>query len=186
MLQGTKESVRVNQAAQRYGHDIVTLLQRHAESTEDYWARCKRAAVLFDWMKGGKVETIESQYSTTPYRGRIELGDIRRFADTTRFVLRSAGEILALVLPEIDVSEQLDLVLDQLEVGISGPALQLLRLPVALSRGQYLDLYAAGIATVGAFWNAGKDQLRSILPESTIEALEHRRPADYRVDQPST
>jgi replicative superfamily II helicase len=184
MLPGPREGGRVGDAAQRYGHDIVLILQRYASAANEYWARCKRAAILFDWVHGSNVERIEAQFSTTPFRGRIEHGDIRRFADATRFVLRSAGEILSLLLPDTDISEEFDTVLDQLEVGIPTEALGLLKLPVPLTRGQYLDLYHSGLSTVDAVWAAVPDRLSQILPQPVVSALELQRPVSQSPKKP--
>jgi len=179
LSRGTQDGTRIGQATQRFGTSVVQILQRFAPDVRDYWARCKRAAVLFDWMRGVRVEIIESNFSTTPYFGRIEMGDIRRFADTTRFLLRSATEILGLVAPEANVSEHIDSVLNQLEVGIPVEALGLLALPPILTRGQLLDLYTAGISTPSAFWNSSSEALTNILSPRVVAECERRRPIEY-------
>src|SRR5262249_42666694 len=92
---GTKEAIRVNQATHRFGNEVVRSLQRYAEDPLEFYGRCKRAAILYDWISGRRLDEIEADYSTNPYRGKIEYGDIRRFADTTRFHLQSAANILA-------------------------------------------------------------------------------------------
>ncbi len=52
---GAKESVRVGQASQRFGKDIVAVLQRYAQDHFEFYARCKRAAVLYDWVSGRRT-----------------------------------------------------------------------------------------------------------------------------------
>ena len=176
MLQGQRESARVAQANQRFGHQVVSSLQRYANDTAEYWARCKRAAILFDWIDGRRVEQIETEFSTTPFRGKIEHGDIRRFADSARFVMRSAGEIFALLLPDTNLIEQLDTVLNRLETGLPEQALGLLHLPVSLTRGQYLDLYNAGLSTAAIVWAADEQRLAALLPAEALDSLEKKRP----------
>ena len=101
-----------------------------------YYARCKRAYILFDWIKGVSIEEIERRYaSANPYRGNISYGDIRWFADLTRFHLRSAYQIASLIFPGKLIDEQaVDTLLKQLEVGIPADSLDLLELPFSLSR----------------------------------------------------
>jgi helicase len=176
MMPGNKEAARVNQAFQRYDPSLVPKLQKFAEKTEEYWARCKRVSVLFDWVNGVKMETIESQFSTSPFRGTIEHGDVRRFADTTRFVLRSAGELLSLVVSDVDIAESLDVLLNQLEVGLPEQALDLLDLPMPLNRGQYLDLYERGINNPTEFWKADPALLGYVFSKRELADIEKKRP----------
>jgi helicase len=176
MLSGNREAVRVTEAIGRYGQPAISILQRYAESAQDYWARCKRASVLYDWISGIKIELIESRFSTTPYRSRIELGDIQRFTESTRFILRSAAEIVLLILPSAELPAKLDEILTQLETGIPAEALGLLDLGVPLARGQYLDLYSANIRTQEAVWEASPERLKALLPSQTVERIERLRP----------
>jgi replicative superfamily II helicase len=176
LLQGTKEAVRVDQAMQRYGREIVLSLQRHAGDQLEFYGRCKRAAVLYDWISGRKLEDIENDYSTTPYRGRIEYGDIRRFADTTRFHLQSAANILAVLLLGKNPQVEIGTVLKQLEIGIPANAIELLRLPLTLNRGEYLGLVANGIANLPQLSVASKESLERILGKARAGQLEQFRP----------
>ena len=99
MKKGQSESARAGDVARRYGHSMAQTLQRYCRDQVSYWARCKRAALLFDWIEGTPVETLESRYSTTPFAGAIGYGNIVRIADATRFHLRSAHQILATLFP---------------------------------------------------------------------------------------
>jgi helicase len=73
---GQKEKACAGEAARRYGDPIVRRLQRRVEGDPFvYLARCKRAAVLFDWMNGVPVERIETTYTVTPYQA-LRRGDI--------------------------------------------------------------------------------------------------------------
>ena len=177
MLAGNKEAIRVGEAIQRYGHATIDALQRYAQTMADYWARCKRAAVLFDWMSGVTIDTIESTFSTTPYRGRIELGDIQRFSDSTRFILRSASEIVLLIFPDPVLAKGLDEMLTQLEVGIPIEMIGFLDINLPLTRGQYIGLYGANIRSVQALWDTAPETLRKVLPVAMIQKLEKLRPA---------
>lgn len=176
LLQGTKEAVRVDQAIHRFGREIVESLQRYAGDQLEFYGRCKRAAVLYDWISGRRLDEIENDYSTTPYRGRIEYGDIRRFADTTRFHLQSAANILAVLLLGKNPQAEIDAVLKQLEIGIPARAIELLRLPLTLTRGEYLALAARGMSNTAQLWAAGKDSLIAILGKDRGQQLERFRP----------
>ena len=66
---------------------------------------------------------------------------MRRFADITRFHLRSASDILSILLLGLHPQEEIDALLKQLEVGIPAELLGLLALPLA---GKTATSYAAG------------------------------------------
>ena len=132
MKKGRKEAQWAAETARRYGQDVVRALQQYAEDEFDYFGRCKRAALLLDWIAGTPVETLEQRYSTNPYQGKIGHGDIRRFADLTRMNLRSAHQIAAIMFVGSEPSEEeIEHLLRQLEVGIPSDGLALLELPVA-------------------------------------------------------
>lgn len=63
---GTKESAWQRDVTLHYGRAIAEILQRGAKDTYDYYARCKRAAILQAWIAGEPMETIEEKYSITP------------------------------------------------------------------------------------------------------------------------
>jgi hypothetical protein len=50
MKRGRSESVRAGDVAQRYGHAMAQGLQRYCRDEFEFWARCKRASILFDWV----------------------------------------------------------------------------------------------------------------------------------------
>ncbi len=142
MKRGQSESVRSRQAAAYYGNDIARLLQRFAKDDLDWYARCKRAAILWDWIEGTPIDVIEQRYTANPFQGRIGHGEIRKFADNTRFNLRSAHQIANVMFVDGAPNETaIEALLKQLEVGIPERALKLLELPVSLTRGEYLALY---------------------------------------------
>ena len=71
MKRGQSESARSGDVAQRYGHPMTQTLQRYCPDQIEYWARCKRAALLYDWIEGTPVDVLERRYSTTPFAGAI-------------------------------------------------------------------------------------------------------------------
>ncbi|MGO9629905.1 MAG: hypothetical protein ACLPXW_13035 [Xanthobacteraceae bacterium] len=179
MKKGRSESVRPGEASSRYGADTTRLLQRHVDDEFDYLARCKRAAILFDWIHGESIDTIEKRFSANPYQGRISHGDIRRFADTTRYHLRAAHQILSvLFIDQGPSADSVEALLRQLEFGLPAGALPLTELPTALSRGEYLALFARGVSAIGAFWRMLTSQLSDVLSSERIAQLERKRPAD--------
>lgn len=176
LKKGTREAVRGIQAGDRFGMEILPVLQRFARDLYEYYARCKRAAILYDWIAGRSLEEIEREFSTTPYAGRIEHGDIRRFADSTRFHLRSASDILSILLIGQHPQEEIDAVLKRLEVGIPSELLDLLKLPLPLTRGEYLVLGARNILTVDQFWVADPTVIRGAIGDLRFAQFEKLRP----------
>lgn len=141
MKRGVAETHRPTQVAEKYGRDVAKLLQKFAANDFDWYARCKRAAILWDWINGVSLEEIEKFYTPNFIQGRISYGDIQKFADNTRFHLRSAQKILTLMLVENAPSaEEIDVILKQLERGLPSTAVKLLEVPIVMTRGQYLAL----------------------------------------------
>jgi len=100
MKRGRSESVRANDVAQRYGHAMTQALQRYCRDEIEFWCRCKRAALLYDWIEGTPIDVLEKRFSTTPFGGAIGYGNIIGIADGTRFHLRSAHQILSALFPD--------------------------------------------------------------------------------------
>lgn len=164
MKKGSKESIRVGEATDRYGADIVTILQQQAKDLFQYYARCKKASILYDWVNGVPVGEIEKTYSTTPFSGSVSHGDIRSCADTTRFHLRSISQIIMVMnLSGAINNDALEKLLNQLELGIPEDALGLLLVPMAFDRGEYLALCNVGIKNIENLKYASFDTLRTIL-----------------------
>jgi helicase len=172
MKKGTKESIRVGQASARFGNEIVGVLQRYAYDMYEFYGRCKRAAILFDWISGRKIEEIEAEFTTTPYSGRIEHGDIRRFADTTRFHLRSASDIFLILVPHGGIAQEIDKMLTRLEEGLPEGALGLLQSPVPLTRGECIHIYGAGITTVDDLMKTPESVLTTLLGKARAKSIE--------------
>ena len=176
MKKGTKESVRAMQVSARYGQPVIGILQKYAHDQLEFWARCKRAAVLFDWMNGVALDKIEEEFSTLAYYYRIEHGDVRRFADMTRFHLQSAAELLSILLAGQMTLPDVDLVIKQLEVGIPSDCMQLLDLPVPLTRGEYLSLYSLNVRTVADVWAMDPSALKAAIGGMSFARIEALRP----------
>ncbi len=172
---GTSEAVRPRDAASRYGSEIIRLLQRFVPYGEDlkYYARCKRAAVLYDWVHGVPTETIEANFkSKNPYLGNIEYGDIRSIADLTRFQIRSAFKIATLIFPGQMLDEQeIDKLLKRLEVGIPESALFLLELPLSMTREEYLAIINMGILNKESLFATVSERLETALESSTVKKI---------------
>lgn len=176
LKRGQSESRRANDAGQRYGFDMVQKLQQYCRDQVEFWARCKRAALLWDWIEGAPVDTLEQQYSTTPYQGAIGYGDIIRIADGTRFHLRSAHQILAVLFPaQPQFLAGLDEILLRLEMGLPAGALALTKLAVPMGRGQYLALFNEGCRSIDEVGRLSKAQLAKCIGATLADRL---RPDD--------
>lgn len=172
MKRGRSESKRIAEASIRYGRTMTSMLQRYVADEFAYWARCKRGALLYDWMEGVNVEQLEKDYSTTPFQGAVSYGDIIRIADATRFHLRSAHRILSTLMqdrPEFIAT--LDQILLQLEFGLPQAALSLMKLPVVLTRGQYLALWRLGCSKVADVTARSEADLAGPLGAPTAKKL---------------
>lgn len=145
MKRGQSESVRVTDAMQRFGQSRVHALQHYCRDQFEYWSRCKRAALLHDWIEGTSVDILEKRYSTTPYGGAISYGNIIGIADATRFHLRSAHQIVSTLMPEPpEFLLELDKILLRLEFGLPSQGLALLSQLPNKTRGEYLALLNGG------------------------------------------
>jgi replicative superfamily II helicase len=161
---GLKESTQAQLAAIRFGDQIVMLLQQDADGTYGYWARCKRAAVAWDWIHGEPVDSIEQRYTVNPYQGKVSRGDIVSFADKTRWALRPVHQIVALIYPSTAPSgDDVDALCKALEVGLPKDSLDLLTLPIRLTRGQYLALRNAGLRKANEVEKADRRQLEPLI-----------------------
>lgn len=172
MKKGQSESVRAGDVAQRFGHQMPQMLQRYCRDQIEFWARCKRAALLHDWIEGTPVEVLEKYYSTTPYGGAIGYGNIIGIADATRFHLRSAHQILATLFPDqLEFLKGLDEILQRLEFGLPSTALPLTRLSVRLTRGQCLALVSIGVCSASDLENLDYARLRECVGSVTAALL---------------
>jgi replicative superfamily II helicase len=172
MKRGQSESVRLSDVISRYGRNMVTILQRYNTGQFTLWERCKRATIIWDWINGDSIESLERRYSPTPFQGTIQYGDIVRIAEGTRLHLRSAQQILAAVFPEnSDFLTAIDEILLRLEFGLPSNAIQLTKLDVPLIRGQYLTLSRNGCKTVQDVRTLSKKQLEEYLGVASATLL---------------
>lgn len=182
---GRKESRKVTQsetqwpgqAVSRYGHELVQSLQRHADDFFSWYARCKRALILSDWIQGVAMEVIEQRYTTNPYFYAVEYGHVRSIADTTRFHLRAAHQIASVMfIGQAPEDGAIETVLKQLEVGLPADALDLLEIPVPMTRGEYLALYNVGINSAAELWALPTERITDLLGMQRATQVENARP----------
>jgi helicase len=161
-----KESIRISDASTFFGHSVAQALQRWAGDEFTYWARCKRAAVLADWINGTAIQDIEQRYSM-PFGGQVALGDIMRFADATRFHFRSAHQILSILLAMTpDKEAEFELMLQRLEFGVPADVVELMAAPIGLSRGECLTLISYGVRSLSALGQQSQEFLERLFGAS--------------------
>ncbi|SRR5712691_9773844 len=177
---GTKDTGRPREAANRFGGHVANALQRFADDYFAYYARCKRASILWDWISGVSVERIEEAHTANPYQGKIGYGDIRKFADSTRFHLGGAHRITNILFVSGGPTEDaIDRLLRQLEVGLPASALDLINIPTDLTRGDYLALLGAGIHSPAQVWQRSDEDLARLLGPLIGALLAARRPKPH-------
>lgn len=175
MKKGQSESVRPGEVAQRFGHQMPPMLQRYCRDQIEFWARCKRAALLHDWIDGTPVDVLEKRYSTTPFGGAVGYGNIIGIADATRFHLRSAHQILATLFPDQpNFLQGLDEILQRLEFGLPATALPLTKVSVRLTRGQCLELLSIGVHNENDLGILDDELLRRCVGSATAALLRPR------------
>jgi hypothetical protein len=172
MKRGQSEGVRVSDVVLRYGHQMTQTLQRYCRDQFIFWGRCKRAAILIDWIEGTPVDMMEQRYSTTSFSGAIGYGNIIGIADATRFYLRSAHQILSTLMPhQPEFLKGLDEILQRLEFGLPSAGLPLAKLSVRLTRGQCLALLAAGVSNFDELNAVSDDRLIDCVGTATAALL---------------
>jgi replicative superfamily II helicase len=172
MKRGRSESIRAGGVAQRFGHSMTQILQRYCRDEFEFWSRCKRASLLYDWIEGTPVDALEKRFSTTPFQGAIGYGNIIGIADAARFHLRSAHQILSTLFPDQpEFLNALDELLGRLEFGLPAQALPLTIIPVRLTRGQYLALYAEGCCSADDIANLSLEKLTDCVGPSVASLL---------------
>ena len=172
------------QAVSVYGHGLVQSLQKNADDFFAWYARCKRALILSDWMKGVPMETIEQRYSVNAYNA-IEYGHVQSIASITRFHLRAASQIASVIfIDKAPADSAIETLLKQLEVGLPEDALGLLDIPAVLTRGQYLALYGAGVKAVDQLWRLPSEEIDSLVGKQSASQLEKMRPVQVNEASP--
>jgi hypothetical protein len=123
-------------------------------------------------MNGASIQEIERGFSV-PFGGQVQSGDIQRFADATRFHIRSAHQILSALLsmsPEQEI--EFEKIERQLEFGVPPDVVPFMQAPFLLSRGEALALAKAGIRSREALAKMGNDSLTAILGKGRASALQ--------------
>ena len=130
------------------------------------------AAILADWMNGTSIQEIEGKFSM-PFGGQVQSGDINRFADATRFHLRSAHQILSALLSMSAEQEiEFEKVERQLEFGVPHDLVAFMQAPLLLSRGEALALANAGMRSRQALGKMDDAGLRAVLGKDRASALQ--------------
>lgn len=133
-------------AVQRFGLDLTRTLRLRAPSDRAYYARCKRALIVADWIDGIPTGDIENAYTVNSF-SRVGHGDIRGFADGNRFLLESAMRIASIVVEQPHDEETASVLLKRLDLGIPAGLLPLTELGIELTRGELLTLWRAGLGS---------------------------------------
>jgi helicase len=150
------------EAIVRFGPVIGRGLAHRAVSDSAFYARCKRALIVNDWIAGEPITDIEARYSANAY-SRVGHGDIRGYADGSRFILESALRIAAILLGQAEDEEATALLFTRLDHGLPAEALPLLAGPFTLTRGEVLALYRAGHRSFDAISTLGEKALTAIV-----------------------
>jgi len=167
-----REALWQREVSHHYGPEVARVLQRGAKDVPDYRARCKRAAILRAWIDGEPMNDIEERYSVTPFAGNVGPGDVTGFASRTRLYLRAAHGIAdVLLLGEGPDEEAVDVLIQRLEAGLPEGALELMDLPVVLTRGEYLALHNAGHSTTETVMTLPAEDLGRHVGEQRAERL---------------
>jgi helicase len=163
------------EASGRFGFGITRSLRHRAISDKEFYARCKRALVVNDWISGVPTNAIESKYSSNAFV-RVGHGDVRGYADGARFLLDSALRIAAIVLERAETPETIEILLKRLDLGLPSEALPLTKLPLALNRGELLAIYRAGHLT--------EDALKRLSAENWEQLIGRRGRRLYEILNP--
>lgn len=150
------------EAGARFGFNITRSLSHRADSDVAFYGRCKRALIVSDWIAGEPTTDIEARYSSNAF-SRVGHGDIRGFADGSRFLLDSALRIAAIVLGRADDQEAAALLLTRLDLGLPADALPISAVSFPLTRGEILSLYRAGHRDKDAILALNAAQLTAII-----------------------
>ena len=104
--------------------------------------------------------------------GVICYGHIIGFASSTRHHLRSAAEILQVLVMDANFdAERFNQLLIQLEEGLSPAMLELFELPITLSRGEVISLYQHGLSSLNDLETLDKDTLVAIVGQAKAAHL---------------
>ncbi|UOG77651.1 DEAD/DEAH box helicase (plasmid) [Hymenobacter tibetensis] len=171
---GTKEKSWPHEVAQQLGGDLASLYQQSLPSGSGvgvaYLRRSKRALLVEAWLAGTPLEDLEERFTNSAFVP-VNYGDIRRIVDATRFHLRSVVPIVQALYPAVSLPDDaLNELATRLEVGLSTPALSLLRV-TGLTRGEILLLHRHGMSQPQAGWAAVAPVVEAVLGTARAQQL---------------
>ncbi len=149
-------------AGQRFGFDMAGLLRIRADSDKQYYGRCKRALIVADWIAGIPLNAIEDGYTVNGF-SPVRHGDVRGFADGSRYLLESAIRIASIVLAVALDEEAVVAFLKRLELGVPEAALWFTDFGVELTRGELLRLWERGFGTPERIAAMTVDQMGAVI-----------------------
>lgn len=127
---------------------IVPLLTFGAADRVIVAIRAKRYLIAHAWMRGVPMQQLETHFTINERWAGVGAGNVRTIVEGLQFRLASVREIVAVAAPErMPDEDALRRFVARLEFGVPDEALPLLELPIALSRGELLTLYSAGVRT---------------------------------------
>jgi len=162
------------EAHRRFGPGIARALQHRAESDVMFYGRCKRALIVNDWISGVPISDIETRYSSNLFI-RIGHGDIRGYADGSRFLLESALRIAAIVLERAEDENASSLLLTRLDLGLPAEAVPLNSIGFPLTRGEILALFRTG--------HLAREAINALSTEALITIIGRRGRELYKAMQ---
>jgi replicative superfamily II helicase len=155
----------------RFGNALAAEIARFAPDHFTIWRRQKRALIAAAWMGGVPIERIERDFSVN-FVYAVGAGDVRGIAESIRFRIRSAFEIIAAAVPDnAPDPEAVDVLLLQLEFGVPAEALFLVRFPGTLTRADILAIANAGLRSMEQIQGITPEELGQILPRDLVEKL---------------
>ncbi|MBL8554597.1 MAG: DEAD/DEAH box helicase [Phenylobacterium sp.] len=149
-------------AGQRFGFDVAGLLRMRVGSDKEYYARCKRALIVADWIAGVPLNEIEDGYSANGFSA-VRHADVRGFADGSRYLLESAVRIASIVLALALDEEAVAAFLKRLELGVPEAALWFTDFGLELTRGELLLLWDRGFGTPDRVAAMTADQMEALI-----------------------
>lgn len=161
-VRGAGEASWQQEAARRFGGNVSRVLRVGAASDRDYYARCKRALIVRDWIEGVTTSEIETRFSANAF-SRVGHGDVRGYADGCRFLLESVIRIAAIILEKAEAPDEALALYKRLELGVPTALLPLVHPRLTLNRGEMLLLWRAGVTTLADLAAMSPDDCQRIV-----------------------
>jgi replicative superfamily II helicase len=149
-------------AMQRFGFEMAQVLRMRADTDRTFLGRCKRALIVADWIAGVPTGDIEAGYSANAF-SRVGHGDIRGFADGSRYLLESAVRIANIVLQHAIDEPALNSLLRRLDLGVPAEMLPMMDLGVEFTRSDLLTLWRVGVTSLDAADARSVDELTTLI-----------------------